>query len=239
VHLLPDLVSPEALAGQAVVVIDCLRATTTITHAIASGARAVIPCLEIDEARQRAAQFAAGEAALGGERQGIKIEGFDLGNSPTEYTRGSVGGKTVVFTTTNGTRAMMRCQQARRVLIGALVNRRAVVEALRHESVIHIVCAGTRGEITGEDVLTAGAIVSGIIHAHGSWQRNDEARIALAAWQAVEMKDLITTLNETQGGRNLVAEGFDADIATCARLDTINVAPELDVKSWTIREVRP
>ena len=215
--------------------IDCLRATTTIWHAIASGAKDVVPCLEIDDARQRAASLPKGEAVLGGERQGIRIEGFDLGNSPSEYTRASVGGKTVVFTTTNGTRAMMRCRQARRVVMGALVNRRAVVSALRNESVIHIVCAGTRGEITGEAVLAAGAITSGIIHTHGSWQRNDEARLALAAWQAVETKNLVNALHETHGGRNLVAEGFDADIATCARLDSMSVAPELDVKTWTIR----
>src|SRR5687767_8847167 len=85
VHLLPDLVEPADLAGRTVVVIDVLRATTTICHALAAGAGAVVPCLEIDEARAKAGQV-SGPVALGGERQGLRIEGFDLGNSPTEYT---------------------------------------------------------------------------------------------------------------------------------------------------------
>src|SRR5438067_13583166 len=97
VYLLPDLVESAALAGEMVVVIDVLRATTTIIHALAAGAREVVPCLEIDEARGVAGRL--GKAAvLGGERGGVAIAGFDLGNSPAEYTRERVGGKTVVFT---------------------------------------------------------------------------------------------------------------------------------------------
>src|SRR3954447_24007137 len=121
VHLLPALVEPETLRDQTVVVVDVLRATTTIVHALAAGARAVVPCLEVEEARQRAANLPAGSAVLGGERQGLRIEGFDLGNSPTEYTPERVAGKTVVFTTTNGTRAMLHARGARRVVLGSLV----------------------------------------------------------------------------------------------------------------------
>jgi 2-phosphosulfolactate phosphatase len=233
VHLLPDLVDESDLFGQTTVVIDCLRATSTIAYALAAGAREVIPCLEVDEARTRASQFPKSSVLLGGERQGVRIEGFDLGNSPTEYTPGVVAARSIVFTTTNGTRAMQRCREARRVVMGALVNRSAVVEALASERVVHIVCAGTRGRITREDALAAGAIGSWLVE-RGDWNPDDEARLAIAAWEAVRTGDLVAALHDTQGGRNLVAEGFENDIATCARLDAIDLAPELDVKSWTI-----
>src|ERR1041384_8191351 len=103
VHLLPILVEPHELAGKLVVVIDVLRATTMIIHALAAGAKAVIPFLEVAGARELAERL-PGQAVLGGERGGNRIAGFDLGNSPLEYTPAAVGGKTLVFTTTNGTR---------------------------------------------------------------------------------------------------------------------------------------
>src|SRR5687768_10758642 len=131
VHFLPDLTTPAELAGGVVVVIDVLRASTTITYALAAGAREVIPCLEIEEARAAAAKLPPGQAVLGGERHGLPIEGFDLGNSPRDYTPQRVGGKTVVFTTTNGTKAMMQCRQAAGVLIGSYVNFSALVQTLR------------------------------------------------------------------------------------------------------------
>src|SRR5437868_6038312 len=117
VHFLPALADPEELRDATAVVIDLLRASTTICYALAAGAREVIPCLEVDDARRTAADLAASPPVLGGERKGIRIEGFDLGNSPDEYRPDTVGGRTVVFTTTNGTAAMQRCRPARRVLI--------------------------------------------------------------------------------------------------------------------------
>ncbi len=160
VYLLPALVEPEQLAGQTVGVIDILRATTTIIHALAAGAVQVVPCLEIDVARLLAAGEFPGSAVLGGERGGLPISGFDLGNSPRDYTRERVGGKTVVFTTTNGTRALIRCKAARRVLIGAFVNLSAVCRELMDEPNVALVCAGTNGHVTREDALFAGALAS-------------------------------------------------------------------------------
>jgi len=125
VYLLPALVEPADLAGKAVAVIDVLRATTTIIQALAAGAAEVIPCLEVEEARRIAVPL-GGRAVTGGERGGKQIPGFDLGNSPAEFTPERVAGKTVVFTTTNGTRAMQRCKEARRVLVAAFTNLSAV-----------------------------------------------------------------------------------------------------------------
>lgn len=160
VHLLPYLVAECELADATVVVIDVLRATTTITYALAAGAAQVIPCLEIEDARRAATKFPRGDALLGGERGGVKIEGFDLGNSPDEYTPEVVKGRSVVFTTTNGTRAMMRCRQAKRVLIGSFVNLTAVSESIHGEENVHLVCAGTEGHVSFEDSFLAGWIVS-------------------------------------------------------------------------------
>jgi 2-phosphosulfolactate phosphatase len=162
VFLLPDLAAPDELAGRTVVVVDVLRATTTIIHALAAGATEVVPCLEVDEAQRIAAQH-PGAAVLGGERGGSKIPGFDLGNSPTEYTPAAVADKAVIFTTTNGTRAMDRCRRARRVLLGAFVNLSAICRELTAGRQIAIVCAGTDGRVTREDTLFAGAVVHELV----------------------------------------------------------------------------
>src|SRR5437016_9884451 len=105
VHLLPSLVPPGGLTGGVAVVIDVLRATTTIVHALAAGCTVVRPCAEVEEARDLAGRMRAGRVLLGGERGGVAPPGFDLGNSPREYTAKVCKGTTLVLTTTNGTRA--------------------------------------------------------------------------------------------------------------------------------------
>ncbi|MCE9525573.1 MAG: 2-phosphosulfolactate phosphatase [Planctomycetales bacterium] len=235
VHLLPALVEPHELAGKAVVVIDVLRATTTIIHALAAGAKEVIPLLEVEEARQIAAKM-PGQAVLGGERGGQRIEGFELGNSPLEYTSAAVGGKTLIFTTTNGTRAMLRCKQARRILIAGFVNFSAVCRELAEEEQIDIVCAGTDGHVTREDTLLAGAIVEEA----GQALRNDQAEIAADAWRTavgtLSGRDpLAAALRESRGGRNLIEIGQGDDIDLAAQIDRFDIVPELDIAAWRIR----
>lgn len=243
-HYLPALTTPEALAGATVVVIDVLRATTVIAHALEAGARAVVPCLEIDEARQIARSLAPGEAVLGGERGGLPIEGFDLGNSPSEYRPETVAGKIVVFTTTNGTKAMRQCQQAKRVLLGALVNASAVAAAIAEDERVHLLCAGTRGEITREDVLLAGYLADTVSRRHcldaaGQCDVNDQWRIAADSWRAQDRSPptagwLSGQLRLTQGGRNLIRIGLDGDIADASRFNRLSRVPELDVGQWKI-----
>ena len=239
-HLLPTLVEPEQLRGRVTVVIDVLRATTTIIHAIANGAECVVPCLEVDEAR-RAAEKIGPAALLGGERGGTRIDGFDLGNSPAEYVAERVAGRTIVFTTTNGTRAMLHCRLAARVLIGSFVNRAAVVAAVKSSPEVDIVCAGTDGVMTREDVLLAGAFVDAIVaSAAPGMETNDEAQIARDAWLAVARRladgaSLADELRDSRGGRNLVELGYAADIALAAHVDRFSIVPELDVPTWRIR----
>jgi 2-phosphosulfolactate phosphatase len=244
-HFLPSLVTPEELSGGDVVMIDVLRASTTITYALAAGAKCVLPCREVDEAR-RLVHALKGEAVLlGGERGGLPIEGFDLGNSPSEFTPAAVRGKTIAFTTTNGTLALMQCRTAARVFIGAFVNMTAVVEQLTGERPIHLLCAGTRGRITREDVLFSGAVSERLLQTmvHES-AINDQARIALDVWRSavpsgfnggeVFAAQLRSALRETQGGRNLIGIGLERDIDDAAGVDRFNVAPELDLATWRI-----
>src|SRR5262245_4040317 len=237
VYLLPDLVDPVELDGKVAVVIDVLRATTTVIHALSAGAVQVVPCLEIPDAKRIAAEFAV-QAILGGEREGLPIPGFDLGNSPAEYERERVGGKTVVFTTTNGTRAMQRCRHARRVLVGAFVNFSAVCRELNGEQEIALICAGTNGHVTREDALLAGAIVDDLCRCK-ECELNDQADIVADAWQtAVRImtdRPLGIMLRDSRGGRNLIETGQENDIDLAAQIDKFDIVPELDLAAWRIR----
>lgn len=236
VYLVPALIEPDELTGRTVVVIDVLRATTTIIHALAAGAVAVVPCLEVDEARTIAAGEFPGSAVLGGERGGLPIPGFDLGNSPREYTPQRVGDKTVVFTTTNGTRALLRCKAAKRVLIGAFVNLSAVCRELGDDSHIVLLCAGTNGHVTREDALFAGAVVNELASGH---ILNDQAELAADAWRSCKSDltgadPLGRALRFSRGGRNLIDTGQENDIDIAAQIDKFDTVPQLDLVTWRI-----
>ena len=240
VHLLPSLTSPDQLSGNTVVVIDVLRATTTIVHALACGATRVIPCLEVDEARDRANQF-RNNVVLGGERGGLRIDGFDFGNSPEEYVPAAVRGKTVVFTTTNGTKAMMVCRSAARVLLGAFVNYSAVCGRVAKSKSLDLLCAGTCNQITREDVLLAGAIVDDLTRVRQvTLQLNDQAQLAVDAWCNVGRdftggKPITEALRTSYGGRNMIEIGLQRDIEIAATIDKFDIVPELDTREWVIR----
>jgi 2-phosphosulfolactate phosphatase len=245
VHRLPQHVAAADLAGSAVVVIDLLRATSTICQAIASGAAEVIPFLEVDEAMDAAEKAGRLNVVLGGERKGGKIPGFDLGNSPSEYTPEAVDGRRVFITTTNGTRAFDHAKLAKRVLLGAFTNLSAVVRSIQAEPHIEILCAGTDGDQTREDILAAGAIVSELLqHSATPPKRNDNAASAKRDWDEVVARacasgrplteQLAIELRDTQGGRNLLGIGLAHDLAVCAQIDRLTVVPELNIREWRI-----
>jgi 2-phosphosulfolactate phosphatase len=223
---LPEWCSPERLAGGVAVVIDVLRATTTIVHALAAGCTAVCPCAEVEEARQLAGQMRAGRVLLGGERDGKPLPGFDLGNSPGEYTPCLCRGNTLVLTTTNGTRALLRALPAARVLVAAFANYSAVCEQLRAERrPVHILCAGNAGEVALEDTLLAGALVDFLSEADEVCL-NDAARLA---WDCFENHGQILegALEVSAGGVRLHDLGYDDDIRAAARVDVFALVPEL------------
>jgi len=233
VHKLPRQIAEQELSGSTVVVVDLLRVSSTICQALAAGATEVVPFLEIGEATAAAAGDRP-NVVLGGERGGKRIDGFDLGNSPSEYTPASVGSRRVFLTTTNGTRALDRARRARRVVVGSLLNLSAVVASIRDEPRVDVLCAGTDGVESREDILAAGAIVEKLVSRDRSvWQLDKAAEAALDEWQA-SGDDLAVELRTTPGGRNLLAIGMDQDLVDCARIDALAVVPELDMSAWRI-----
>ncbi len=240
VHFLPSQVQPDSLHGAAAVVVDLLRASTTIVRALDAGAAGVVPCLEPDDAVATRSQLIAVGARdesllLGGERGGVRIPGFDLGNSPAECTRERLNGRTLIFTTTNGTRALFTARRngAASVLVGCFNNLGAVVAHLAARPVpVHVIAAGTNGDVSQEDVLCAGALAVAL-HGRGWFFGDDDrARIAADLWRFAVGNpsgpgSVLDMLSHSRGGRNLLAIGLGDDIAECASLDRCGIVPEL------------
>lgn len=231
-----------ASVGGIAVVIDVLRASTTMITALAHGAARVVPVAGIDEARRLAATL-DGPVLLGGERGGVRIPEFDLGNSPREYSAERVTGKTVVITTTNGTAALHACRAAREIVVGAIVNRAAVAEVVRRlakgATPVHLVCAGTDGAVSAEDVLAAGAILDAASASGPADVLDDAAREALAFFRRVAHGGdlpaaLVTEFRRSPGGANLVDLGMEADLPAAAAIDSLAVVPRLDPASGSL-----
>ncbi len=231
VHWLPTMFSPEDLRGGVAVVIDVLRASTTISQALAAGADAVVPFGHVSEARERALSLPAGSFLMGGERGGVKIEGFDLGNSPAEYTAETVAGRTILFTTTNGTNALGQCHHAERIVIGSFANLDAVAKEVgKTFRPVHLVCAGTDGRVSAEDVLCAGGLISDLQMLRGRriLTENDANRLAFESYAVHSQSEpaFLEALRESAGGRNLLALGYEADIRWAAKRNRFHIVPE-------------
>lgn len=267
--LSPSAVGPhEREHARVAVVIDVLRATTVVTTAIAAGARSVTTCLDIDEARVFQRDCNAGSPLLlCGERECRPIEGFDFGNSPSEYSPAGVGERDLVMTTTNGTRAIDAAADCDVMLLACFANLTAVADAIiaevsepeatglanpelvgseptRTSGLVRIVCAGTNGAVTSEDVLLAGALIAVCHRKLSDTPRfydgpielaNDSGAIALAAWQhcvthdkVVDSESLSRRLAMTGGGQNLIAAGYANDLVDCASIDVFDRVPRRD-----------
>lgn len=240
VYFLPSTLQPENLVDRVVIVVDILRATTTIAAALNAGASCIVPCPSIELARQTHDQL--GDCSvMGGERHGKRIDGFHCGNSPLEYTPDVIKDKTLILTTTNGTVAMEKCRQAKRILMGSFVNLAAVINEVWAEEKITVLCSGTDGFVTSEDVLFAGALVERIDKNVPEVSIDDGAQTALNHWLLVQKRisredfELADFMRTARGGKNLVRIGLDSDIQFCAQIDTIQNVPVLDVGEWTIR----
>lgn len=228
VYLLPSHFEPAELRGGIAATIDVLRATTTVAHALANGASRIIPCETVEQAEAIRKRHGA-QTLLGGERKGELIPGFDLDNSPTAWSAPVVAGREIAFTTTNGTRALLRADQAERVITAAFANLSAVVALLKaDERPVHIVCAGTDGRVAIEDSLLAGAIVSNLESGGGNLQLNDSAVLVRGLWIscAATAAQRLAVISSGLGATNLKALGLDSDIETAAQIDHVDVVPE-------------
>lgn len=210
----------EAGAAPTGIVIDVIRATSTICQALASGYSRVFCAAEVEEAR--ALHDKLGEGVLGGERKAVRIPGFDLGNSPREYLEPA--GRTLVLSTTNGTRAVVAAaERCDRVLVASLLNLSAVVGATRDAGQdALVVCAGVQGTLALDDAYVAGRIVEVL-----GWDRTDAAEAAVrlvTTWSGAE-----DAFRASKSGRNLLenAPELESDIPFCARESVLDVVPRL------------
>jgi 2-phosphosulfolactate phosphatase len=230
---LPALAKRD-LRGTVCVVFDVLRATSTFVTALHHGAKAVIPVSEISEAL--AIRQKQPDVLLGGERDGVRIRAdqtggidFDLGNSPREYTPEKVRGKTIVSTTTNGTRALRACTDARMVLAASFLNLTVTAQFIRQlqPAQIVLVCAGTRENTALEDVLASGALCEMFLRDSGGRAVSDSVETALSAWRKAK-SNLLEVVSEAENARRLLAiPELRDDVAFCLRHDVYNLIAAL------------
>jgi 2-phosphosulfolactate phosphatase len=222
-------VAPSDVAGRLVAVIDVLRASTTIATALANGARAVIPIESPDEVITRAKAFERRDVRLAGERKMRPIPGFEFGNSPREFTRAAVEGKTVLLTTTNGTPAIANTQGARDVVIASYVNYTAVLAmlrtALRGGTDVTIICAGRDRHFALEDAGCAGRYVNNVSKRMASSIALNDAAQACALIDRKYGDQVQRLFDASEHGRALRDAGFGDDLAACAALDSFPVIP--------------
>lgn len=240
VHLLPSHAPATAFEGDAVVIVDVLRASTTITHALGAGAACVQLCRSPEEALEAARGLPVQSRVVGGERGGLPPPGFDLGNSPATYDAARVGARTVFFTTTNGTAAALHASAAARRCFGCFANISATARwALAGTRPTHILCAGTDGRLSLDDVIFAGAMIERLLGAGLRAADADAAALCLSPWRDAERAGLHQALGATRGGRGLEALGLGADIELASRIDTHRVVGECVAGTTRVEGVMP
>jgi 2-phosphosulfolactate phosphatase len=229
----PAVVDEASVEGRTAVVIDVIRATSTLVEALANGARAIFPTVSTEEAVKLASSLGREDTLLCGERKGLKVEGFDLGNSPAEFTPGVVKGKQLVMTTTNGTRAFVASEGADRVFAASFLNLSAVSKALVDSSRLVIVCSGRENRFALDDALCAGLLVRNALEKGADgWKLNDAARVAadLAEKYTVDAE----FLRSTAAGSALVDVGLETDLELCASVDRHDLLPEMRDRRITV-----
>lgn len=231
VDLLPPSSADDSPCTGGIVIIDTLRFTTTATQALAAGALSVRTISQVTDAFAIASAAPPDSLLLCGERHCVPIHGFDLGNSPLEYKEDQVSGYDLLFTTTNGTKAISSVSSFDECLLGALVNRSAVAKRILESGIDHwrLICAGTDGRVAGEDVLAAGAIVEALseLTPLSDWLSDDASLIAKALWQRSRCHpdSLLESILLFSGARQLLKAGFEQDIQFACQVDLLDTLP--------------
>jgi 2-phosphosulfolactate phosphatase len=224
----PGQTDEMGLRGKTVVMIDVLRASTTIITALRNGAKEIIPVNTVESAVKISGNLFGDVILLGGERNGKMIEGFHLGNSPAEYAEERVRGKSIIFSSTNGSQAMVKARYAREMLVCAFVNLSAVATFLREAGRdCLIVCAGSGGMFSLEDAVCAGGLIQKISEdPRLTLGLSDAAQAALTLHKTLG-RSILRMLKATEHGRYLTEIGFENDLAACAAVDSVPVLPLL------------
>jgi 2-phosphosulfolactate phosphatase len=223
VHISWTPAETEDFTGKSVVVIDVLRASTTIVTALANGSKAVIPFADPEEAREASGRYPVSARLLCGERNGLRIEGFDLGNSPSEYSEARVKGKTLLYASTNGSPMIQRAR-AGRVSVAGFVNISAVVNRLDSGADCRIACSGREGGFSIEDAVCAGMIADRLASRGAELDDSGRAGMALYGFFAGRLDEMI---RGSDHGRYLTRLGMGNDLDDAIRVDHLNVVPLL------------
>jgi 2-phosphosulfolactate phosphatase len=223
IQFIPQHISAKEAAGKAFVVIDALRASTTIVEALSNGCTEVMPVVTVNGTFHLAKKFPREDTLIGGERDGRKVKGFDLGNSPREYTRDVVSGKRVILTTTDGTKAFHMVAASQHVLVGAYTNAYAVAQrcmTLKADPVM--VAAGKRGKFSLEDVVCAGMMID-LLEKRGV-DLTDGARAASILYRSFD-GGLLGMARISEHGRTLIRLGFEEDLSFCVQTNISLLVP--------------
>ena len=227
VYFTPLGLNAGDLTGRGVVVIDVLRATSSIVTALSAGAKAIVPAATSEEAVRLTANLERDGIVLAGERRMVKIEGFGLGNSPREMTPDAVRGKTVFLATTNGTPALVAAQGGDPVLVAAALNFSAVADRARavfaERGDLVIICAGREKQFALEDAYTAGRLIKAVKKGARKVSLNDAAQVSLDL--AAQQGGWQDAFDASDAARQLVETGLGDDVAYCAHPDRFSVVP--------------
>jgi 2-phosphosulfolactate phosphatase len=226
VQLLPSPLHSHLISYRAVVVIDVLRATSVMVHAMAQGAKEIIPVETVEEAFQMATTFSPKSTLLGGERESKAIEGFDLGNSPREYMAEKVRGKRLIMTTTNGTRAFHSVSSGKEVLVGSFLNLSAVAQrCLEMNRDLLIYPSGDEGDFSLEDAVCGGMLIERLIKiGKKPVILTDASHVARILYQRFEA-NLLEAFFLSHHGKDLVDRGYGEDLPYCAQVDITEIVP--------------
>lgn len=229
VYFSPNYLDEIELRDKTIVVVDVLRASTTIAYAMNAGAREVIPVASVDQAMKIVGNLFSTSTILCGERGGKRIEGFKLGNSPAEYTPEAVEGKSLILTTTNGAVALTKAKHARHCFVGSFVNLSSVATALSgladlEETGLVIICSGREDDFSLEDSVCAGMLVAKLLENIPNIELTDSARTVLSDYESFGT-DILGTLMLGDHGKYLASIGFEDDIRLASMVDSVPIVP--------------
>jgi 2-phosphosulfolactate phosphatase len=214
-----------SFTGKTTVVIDVLRASSTIVTALQNGAREIIPVASVEFAVKVSGGMFTGQTLLGGERNTKKVEGFALGNSPLEYSGDVVNGKTIILYTTNGSKAIVKAKFSENLFIASFLNLSAIAHHLVElDKDFEILCAGRGNYFSMEDVICAGRIISEAQKLKEDIELTDSAKASVSLNKSFG-KNILKMLRETEHGKILTENGFEADIKYCSKLSTSDAIP--------------
>ena len=225
VLLSPHNVDELYFSNKTTVVIDVLRATTVIVTALENGAREVIPVGSVDFAMKVSGNAFGGQTLLGGERNTNKIEGFYLGNSPSEYTSETVTGKSIILYTTNGSKAIVKAKFSENLFICSFKNLKAIANHIvKLKKDVEILCAGSNGMFCIEDTVCAGRLISEISSLASDLELTDAAK-ASAVLNKSFGDNIFEMLKNAEHGQKLINNGYEDDLNECAAIGVSDVIP--------------